>query len=167
MQRIGEIDARSVPDAVDVVEAIRSLSWVDQLCPLMRHQYAVLRKSPAWAWYALDAMIRDSPDSYLAYFRGYQRPNRYWDGPDGLRYWRTRFELNRCTADSVEPPRRVDQGAQPIPGWVGPPHVPNGANLYEQDADGRWWPRFDGTDYEPCRACRRRPAVGPSAKIAK
>ena len=85
MQRIGEIDARLVPDAVDVVEAIRSLSWVDQLCPLMRHQYAVLRKSPAWAWYALDAMIRDSPDSYLAYFRGYQRPNRYWDGHDGLR----------------------------------------------------------------------------------
>ena len=76
MQRIGEIDARLVPDAVDVVEAIRALCWVDQLCPLMRHQYAVLRKSPAWAWYALDAMIRDSPDSYLAYFRGYQRPNR-------------------------------------------------------------------------------------------
>ncbi len=148
-------------------DAIAALPWVDQLCPLMRHQYAVLRKSPAWAWYALDAMIRDSPDSHLAYFRGYQRPNRYWDGPDGLRYWRTRFELNRCPSDSVEPPRRVDQGAQPIPGWVGPPHAPNGANLYEQDADGRWWPRFDGTDYEPCRACRRRPAVGPSAKIAK
>ena len=61
-------------------DAIAALPWVDQLCPLMRHQYAVVRKSPAWAWYALDATVRDSPDSYLAYFRGYQRPNRYWDG---------------------------------------------------------------------------------------
>lgn len=25
----------------------------------------------------------------FAYFRAYQRPNRYWDVPDGLRYWRT------------------------------------------------------------------------------
>jgi hypothetical protein len=121
----------------------------------MRHQYAVRRRSPLWAWDALDAMIRDSPEGYLAYFRGYRRPNRYWDGPDGLRYWRTRFELNRCTADSVEPPRRVDQGAQPILDWDGPPHAPNGIGLYVQDADGRWWPRFEGTEYEPCRGCRR------------
>ena len=141
----------------DILEAIRVLSWVDQLCPLMRHQYAVLRKSPAWAWYALDVMIRDSPNSYLAYFRGYQRPNRYWDGPDGLRYWRTRFELNRCTPDSVEPPRRVDGGAEPILGWDGPPWAPNGIGLYVQEPDGRWSPRFADTDYEPCRGCRVRP----------
>ena len=31
----------------------------------MRHQYAVLRRSPLWAWDLLDAMIRDSPESYL------------------------------------------------------------------------------------------------------
>jgi hypothetical protein len=144
----------SVADA-DILDAIAALPWVDQLCPFMRHQYAVRRRSPPWAWDALDAMIRDSPDSYLAYFRGYRRPNRYWDGPDGLRYWRTRFELNRCTADSVEPPRRVDQGARPILDWDGPPHAPNGVGLYVQEPDGRWWPHFDGTDYEPCRGCLR------------
>ena len=144
-----------VETGLDIRDAISALPWVDQLYPLMPHQYAVLRGSPAPAWNALEAMISNSPDSYLAYFRGYQRPSRYWDGPDGLRYWRTRFELNRCTPDSVEPPRRVDDGAHPTPGWVGPPHAPNGANLYEQTADGRWWPRFEGTDMQPCRACHR------------
>ena len=99
----------SVSDA-EILEAIAALPWVDQLCPLMRHQYAVLRKSPTSAWYALDAMIRDSPDSYLAYFRGYRRPNRYWDGPDGLRYWRTRFELNRLRALSRLPHSAVSIG---------------------------------------------------------
>lgn len=169
MQRVEVVNPRSIRSgglSLDVLDAIRVLPSVNQLCPLMPHQDAVLRKSPAWAWYALDAMIRNSPDSYLVYFRGYQRPNHYSDGPDGLRYWRTGFELNRCTPDSVEPPRRVDQGAQPIAGWVGPPHAPNGADLYEQEADGRWWPRFDGTDYEPCRACRRRPSSEASAKMA-
>ena len=141
----------SVAADADILEAIAALPWVDQLCPFMRHQYAVRRRSPLQAWDALDAMIRDSPDSYLAYFRGYQRPNRYWDGPDGLRYWRTRFELNRCTPDSVEPPRRVDEGATPILDWDGPPHAPNGIGLYVHEPDGRWWPRFDGTNYEPCR----------------
>ena len=154
MQRV-EGGSTQVQTGPDILDAFAALPWVDQLCPLMPHQYAVLPKSPASAWYALDAMIRDSPESYLAYFRGYQRPNRYWDGPDGLRYWRTRFELNRCTPDSVEPPRRIDQGAQPIPNWDGPPHAPNGASLYERDANGRWSPRFGGTQYQPCRGCRR------------
>jgi hypothetical protein len=158
------IDAQTVrPQTgteISVVEAIRVLPWVHQLCPLMPHQYAVLRKSPGWAWFALDAMIRLSSDSYLAYFRGYAHPNRYWDAPDGLRYWRTRFELNRCTQDSVEPPRRVDQGASPIPVWNAPPWAPNGSDLYEQDSDGRWWPRFDGTELKPCRGCRRVVADG-------
>lgn len=137
------------------VEVIDTLPWVDQLCPFMRHQYAVRSRSPVGAWDALAAVIRDSPDGSLAYFRGYQRPNRHWDGPDGLRYWRTRFELNRCTRDSVEPPRRVDEGAQPVPNWTGPPHAPDGLGLYVQQADGRWLPNFEGTDYEPCRGCRR------------
>jgi hypothetical protein len=153
------LDSRTVRAADglehDLLEAIEALHWVDQLCPLMPHQYAALRKSPDWAWFALDAMIRWSPDSFLAYFRGYRRPNRYWEAPDGLRYWRTRFELNRCTLDSVEPPRRVDEGARPIPDWVGPPHAPNGAGLYVEESGGRWWPRFDGTNMQPCRACRR------------
>lgn len=146
---------------VDVLDAVAALPWVDQLCPLMPHQYAVLRRSPEWAWFALDAMVRSSPESYLAYFRGYQSPNRYWEGPDGLRYWRTRFELNRCTLDSVEPPRRVDDGAKPIREWVGPPHAPNRAGLYARDAEGKWWPRFEGTDMKPCRGCQRRLVARP------
>jgi hypothetical protein len=142
---------------IEVAEAIAALPWVDQLCPLMRHQYAVLGKSPSWAWYALDATIRDSPDSYLAYFRGYQRPESYWDGSDGLRYWRTRFELNRCTRDSVELPPRVDDGAQPVLNWIEAPHAPNGAGLYSRDARGTRLPheRFFDAGYEACRACSR------------
>ena len=130
MQHFELTDSRRVPAGdgteVDILEAIGALPWVTQLCPLMPHQYAVLRKSPEWAWLALDATIRQCPDSYRAYFRGYRTPNRYWEAPDGLRYWRTRFELNRCTLDSVEPPRRVDKGATPIHDWDGPPHAPNG-----------------------------------------
>jgi hypothetical protein len=119
----------------------------------MPHQYAVLRNSPAEEWYALDAAIKDSSESFRAYFRGYRSPNLYWIGPDGWRYWRTRFELNRCHPDSVEPLRRVDKGAGPILDWDGPPWAPNGIGLYERGADRRWWPRFDGTRLSPCRAC--------------
>lgn len=103
-------------EVIDIVEAIAELPWVDQTCPLMPHQYAVLAKSPEWAWFALDAMVAKHPDSYRAYFRGYPTPNRYWEAPDGLRYWRTFTTMNRCTLDSVEP-RRVDQGAKLIKDW--------------------------------------------------
>lgn len=106
-------------------------------------------------WDELDVMIRDSPDSYLAYFRGYQRPNRYWDGPDGLPYWPTRFELNRCRPDSVEPLRRVDEGATPILDWDGPPWAPHKLGLYVPADDGQWAPRFERFGFHPCRACRR------------
>ena len=140
---------------VDILEAIQALPWVSQLCPLMPHQYAVLRQSPDWAWFALEAMIRLSLDSYRAFFRGYQSPNRYWEAPDGLRYWRTRFELNRCTLDSVEPSRRVDAGATPIADWEGPPWAPNGSGLYEHDPNGKWRPRFEGLNMDPCRGCQR------------
>jgi hypothetical protein len=122
----------------------------------MPHEYAVLSRSPGWAWFALDAAIQNSPENYMAYFRGYQRPNCYWDGPDGMRYWRTRNELNRCRPDSVEPLRRVDEGAQPIGNWDGPPWAPNGMGLYVRAANGRWLPRFEDSDLEPCRGCRRK-----------
>jgi len=155
------LDARAVRDqsgaVYDVLEAAEALPWVDQMCPLMRHQYAVLSESPKLAWFALEAMIRQSAESYDAYFRGYQWPTHYWEAPDGLRYWRTRFELNRCTPSSVEPPRRVDAGAKAARHWDGPPWAPNGSGLYAKESDGKWWPRFEGTDMEPCRACRRRP----------
>lgn len=152
------VDARTVHAddgrEFDVLDAIGALPWVQQLCPLMPHEYAVLFKSPEWAWAALEAMVRWSPDSYRAYFRGYQTPNRYWVAPDGLRYWRTGMMLNRCTLDSVEPPRRVDEGAKPIKDWDGPPYAPNGSGLYLKRANGRWLPRLEGTNLEPCRYCQ-------------
>ena len=40
-------------------------------------------------------------------FLGYQSPNRYWEAPDGRRYWLTFYMINRCWPDSVEPLRRV------------------------------------------------------------
>lgn len=148
----------SRPQGLEIQQAINALPWVGQLCPLMRHQYATLDRSPAWAWYALDAMIRQSRYSYLAYFRGYQRPTRYWDGPDGLRYWRIRFELNRCTLNSVEPPRRVDEAGTPMTDWDGPPWAPRGSGLYVRSEDGRWWPTEQAlaNGYQPCVACKRR-----------
>lgn len=147
----------------DVLEAIEALPWVHQLCPLMPHDYAVLFRSPESAWFALEAMVRWSPDSYRAYFRGYQTTNRYWDAPDGMRYWRTRFELNRCKPESVEPLRRRDEGAKPIRDWEGPPWAPDGSGLYAKEPDGKWWPRFEGTDMKPCRACQRPPAAPNSS----
>jgi hypothetical protein len=141
-----------------LAEAISTMPWVRQFCPLMPHEYAVRSRSPAWAWDGLEAMVQaTNPQSYLAYFRGYRRPNRYWEAPDGLRYWRTGYMLNRCAPDSVEPLRRVDAGAGPILDWVGPPWAPNGCGIYEQGPDDRWWPTADsiGAGFQPCRACRR------------
>lgn len=141
----------------DVLDAIAALPWVRQLCPVMPHEYAVVFKSPGWAWNVLNAMVKSSnPETYRAYFRGYSKPNRYWEAPDGLRYWRTR-ELNRCEPDSVEPLRRVDAGAKPILDWDGPPWAPNGNGKYQQDARGSWWPTASALadGYQPCRACQR------------
>lgn len=142
----------------DVLEAIDALPWVRQLCPQMPHEYAVSFKSPDWAWNVVNVMVSSrNPDTYRAYFRGYQTPNRYWAAPDGLRYWRTR-ELNRCEPHSVEPPRRVDEGAKPIKDWDGPPWAPNSIGLYERDVKGRWWPTAAALagGYQPCKACRRK-----------
>lgn len=141
----------------DVLEAIEVLPWVTQLCPLMPHQYAVSYKSPDWAWGVLETMVKSAnPESYRAFFRGYPTPNRYWEAPDGLRYWRTR-ELNRCSPDSVEPLRLVSDGAKPIKDWNGPPWAPNGIGLYERDNRGHWWPTRSALEggYQPCRACQR------------
>jgi hypothetical protein len=152
---------RVASNPVDVAEAIDALPWVQQLCPFMPHQYAALDRSPQWAWFALDAMIADSPASYLAYFRGYHSPFLYWDGPDGWRYWRTRSVLNRCDPASVEPLPIVADGAAPAPNWDGAPWAANGSGLYEQSPDGKWWPTatFFDLGYVPCRACRRPPAA--------
>lgn len=163
--RFEVIDSRTVRDAAgieyDVLEAIAGLPWVRQLCPQMPHEYVVQTRSDPLQYAVLEAMVRPgNPDSYRAYFRGYQSAMRYWEAPDGLRYWSTRFMLNRCASDSVEPPRRVDEGARAIRDWDGPPWAPTGCGTYQRDAKGRWWPTLAAltSGYQPCRSCQRRPA---------
>jgi hypothetical protein len=165
------VDPRTVrgPDAQahDVLDAISSLTWTEQLCPLMRHEYAIQQRSPRWAWDVLSTMLRaGNPDSFRAYFRGYQTANRYWDAPDGLRYWRgNRFEIDRGQADDAGL-RRVAAGAKRADGWAGPPHAPDGAGLYEQDEKGKWWPTEAALQagFQPCRSCE---LTGRKAAIVK
>jgi hypothetical protein len=87
--------------SLDVLDAISVLPWVRQLCPFMPHEYAIVGKSPEQAWYVVEAMIRLSPHAYRAFFRGYRSANRYWEAPDGRRYWRGRFEMDRRDASDV------------------------------------------------------------------
>jgi hypothetical protein len=126
----------------------------------MPHQYAHKRNSDPLAYGVVERMLRaDNRETYRAYFRGYPSPNRYWDAPDGQRYWLTMYMINRCEPDSVEPPRRVDEGAKPIVNWDGPPHAPNGSRLYEQLRPGKWWPTEEAiaAGHVPCKACQHRP----------
>lgn len=143
----------------DVPAAIAECGWVRQLCPFMPHEYAILGKAPEQAWFVVEAMIRLSPSSYRAYFRGYQATNRYWEAPDGMRYWRSRFELDRWHSADREGLRRRDDGAKPIKDWDGPRWAPNGAGPYLQSSNGKWWPssKFFADGYLPCKACRNPP----------
>ncbi len=115
-------------------EAATRLPWVDARLDsgMPAHQYVVVGEQSTGPREGIDQAavnvlrqsIQTHPDGYDAYFRGYQRPTHYLELSDGLRYWRTSLYgtemLNRCHPDSVEPPRRVDQGARPIP-WQGNP----------------------------------------------
>ena len=157
------VDARTVRDeggrSHDVLEAIEALQWVHQLCPLMPHDYVHKRQSDPRAYAVVERVLTASnPETYRAYFRGYRTPMRYWEAPDGRRYWLTRLMINRCWPYSVEPLRRVDEGATAILDWDGPPFALNGIGLYERGAGNSWWPTAaalaDG--YQPCRACRRK-----------
>jgi hypothetical protein len=124
----------------------------------MPHDYAHKFKSDPLAYAVVERMLKaDNPESYKAYFRGYQSPNRYWDAADGRRYWLTKFMINRCWPDSVEPLRRVDQGAKAITAWDGPPWAPDGIGLYERRASG-WWPTAAALEggYQPCKACQKK-----------
>ena len=102
-------------------------------------------------------MIRLSPQAYRAFFRGYQSANRYWEAPDGRRYWRARYEIDRWDAADTSGLRRRDERARAIKDWDGPRHAPNGAGLYEQDARGGWWPTQMALDagYLPCASCQK------------
>lgn len=155
------VDARTVrgPDGQDhdVLEAIATLPWVRQRCPQMPHEYVHRKKADPLAWAVLETMVKPvNPASYRAYFRGYQSPNRYWEAPDGLRYWSTGFMLNRCEPDSVDALRRVDQGAKAIKDWDGPRFAPNHSDVYERDSKGRWWPTAAALagGYAACTSCK-------------
>ncbi|CAN5582506.1 hypothetical protein BH23CHL7_BH23CHL7_16080 [soil metagenome] len=181
----------------DPVEAAVQLPWRSALFGdgMPAHQYVVfatreprglppgMDEPPAkLAVKALLTAIEHHPDAYDAYFRGYRWPMRYLELADGMRYWHTApngtHMLNRCTLDSVEPPRRVDEGAQPID-WQGAPWAPFGSPWppgYEE-IDGRWVYNEDldwraryhcaacGRKYRPipndhpCPGCGARPAT--------
>jgi hypothetical protein len=144
----------------DVMAAIDDLPWTRQWCPFMPHEYAIRGKSPLDAWNLLDAMIRLSPKSYRAFFRGYEQANRYWEAPDGRRYWRSFYEIDRWDALDTEGLRRVDDGAHRTKDWDGPRWAPNGAGYYlPQPGTKRWWPsaKFFAEGYEACRACSKPP----------
>ena len=148
----------------DLASAIDQIPWVQVRMYPPPHEYVTLRTCPITAWDVLATAIAHHPDSYLAYFRGYQRPMRYLDF-QGRRYWRTASRgtgglthmLNRCLFADAEPPRRVDQGARPIP-WEGPPW----------DVYGSAWPAWyvrgpDGVyRYDPSLDPYRRRSPGRS-----
>jgi len=168
--RVTYRDRRSVllPDGsvLALTDAIARLEWQPMLCPTMPHSYVVSTWSSLdrSAFDAILAMINDSPDTVLAYWRGYQWPTRYWHGPNGFRYWTTpgfvpaSTVLNRT--DDVDDTRPVSSGGEPIRDWVGCPWEPQGSHVYEhvESLDG-WWPTAAAlaAGYPPCRSCQRRP----------
>jgi len=167
------VDARTVraPDGRehDVLDAIQALPWKAQLCPQMRHEYSIWGKGPEWAWNVLSSMLlAKNPDSFRAYFRGYNPAHRYWVAPDGLRYWRGRYEIDRGQPDGAGL-RRVDEGAKPSRDWDGPPFAPDGIGLYDKDDRGRWWPTEAAlsSGYQPCSSCeltKKKSAIVASPK---
>lgn len=144
--------------------AIERLEWRSSLpgSGMPPHQYVVLGACDPLAADAVLCLLRQSPTSFMAYFRGYRYPMRYVE-LDGWRYWRTALNgahmLNRCTLDSVEPPRRVDEGAKPI-AWDGPPWAPYGSPWppgYVEVAPGRWAyeSKLDPRRGYACASCSR------------
>jgi hypothetical protein len=113
-------------------EAVELIPWVTATLYPPPHQYVIFRRCPRIAWDVVATTIAKHPTSYLAFFRGYLKPNRYFEF-EGRRYWRTANSraggvthmLNRGRFEDAEPPRRVDEGAKPMV-WDGPPWEPYG-----------------------------------------
>lgn len=140
--RGGQVANTDTGEEYDIAAVAARIPWVtaqtgrgswDAPPYMPPHQYVVFGRCDPVDWEVLAFAIAKHPDSYRAYFRGYQSPTRYWEPGDRYRYWRTAWHgtqmLNRCMLDSVEPPRRVDQGAQPIKpqDWGAPPWLPQGS----------------------------------------
>jgi hypothetical protein len=108
----------------------------DPLQHIPSHWYVVMGACDWADWDVLYFACTKHPLSYRGYFRGYLSPMQYLELGDGYRYWPSRLGvmmLNRCTLDSVEPPRRLDEGARPIKpkDWGAPPWLPQGSGWSE------------------------------------
>ena len=134
------IDVRS-GELHELSQLAARLPWRDSvLAPqeprMPAHQYVVVERTVLEDCRVLEFIIDHHPETYAAYFRGYQHPTRYLE-VGWLRYWRTRLNktsfVNRARLDSCEPPRRVDQGARPIPPeeWAAKPWFPQGSGYGE------------------------------------
>ena len=134
--------------AHDVHEVVLNIPWVKAVKYPPAHEYVVEARCPDELWAIISVFVRDNAASYLAYFRGYQTPNRYLDF-DGRRYWLTSsggvgsrvMMMNRTRFSDCEPPARVDQGATPRHNWIGPPWMPDGSpwpSWYRQGPDGKY-----------------------------
>src|SRR4051794_10660406 len=165
--RLHMVDGRVVDEigiVYDIATAIAEIPWVTAVMYPPPHEYVVRGRCPDLAWRVVATAIAHHRESYLAFFRGYQRPMRYWEF-EGRRYWRTASGggrgivamLNRARLEDSEPPRRVDAGAVPIRDWVGPPWDINGSEWpawYPPDADGVHRYR---RDLDPYRHRPKRP----------
>lgn len=130
---------RKTEERHEFEELVNRLPWKhNNLAPheprMPPHEYVLESWCDPVSFHRVRFIIRNHPESFDAYFRAYQRPMRYLEVGD-RRYSPTaigekRF-LNRCWIDSVEPPRRVDEGGEPIP-------------LEEWGAEKPYWPRGSG-----------------------
>ena len=125
--------------------------WIDSIPGELRqippHQYVdghKLRPEEVPVARMLEFVINNHPESYLAYFRGYQQYNRYLEIGDGWRYWVVFFGASlphRQRLDASEPPRRLDEGATPIPPeeWGANPWWPQGSGWGKwRKEQGKW-----------------------------
>ena len=105
-----QVSNKDTGEVYDVAAAAARLPWVDFHWGggrgMPRHQFVALGKAHdrAWdalddrAWDVLDFVIRKHPDSYRAYFRGYQYQMRYWE-LGNWRYWRMSWRAFGCSID--------------------------------------------------------------------
>ena len=138
-QGYGVVDLRSgVLHEFDSLVA--QLRWRNNAMPpreprMPAHQYVVVRglaEEDLAICRMFGFVVEQHAESYDGYFRGLRYPSRYLEVGDGWRYWRVwiarRPWPHRQRLDTSEPPRRVDEGAKPIPPheWGAVPYWPQG-----------------------------------------